>query len=228
MDPSESSVEDWDETLLSEKYDAMLETLDLHLEKVDACLDEHARVKNSNTGQASTGSTVVGKKRARPQDSFADGVDNYSPFLPKLTAKPNSIIPLAAPTGATAPTEDSTPGCSPATPGRPRAPSGLDMHVRGLGVDVESYQEHDYPHPYETEIREYEYTKAQCRRVVPQKYLPFEQSSCVCEKLPSACRSLCERACICACASASLCIQACACECVIVSRICLTHSVGMY
>ena len=191
MDPSESSVEDWEETLLSEKYDAMLETLDLHLEKVDACLDEHSRAKKSNASQASTG-TVVGQKRIRPQDSFAGGVDNYSPFVPKLTAKPNSIVPFAASTEATsAASESSTPGCFPATPGRPRAPSGLDMHVRGLGVDVESYQEHDYPHPYEAEIREYEYTKAQCQRVVPQKYPPFEQSSCVCVRVSSMCMSEC-------------------------------------
>ena len=66
MDPSGSSVEDWDETLSSEKYDAVLETLDLHLEKVSACLDEHQREQQSTTA-ASAAAIMPMQKRIRPQ-----------------------------------------------------------------------------------------------------------------------------------------------------------------
>lgn len=144
-----------------DKTDALTDASDVLFERVDMAMDQNENQKQSAmaegapeavtawTSPRTTGRRVQFMHAAnirRPQLLFADKIDNSEDaiFVPKLTSKPNAIVPLEQSLklggGAAVATAEKD---------SPRFAS----HLEKLGLGPDQAQ---YPHPYQTEIESFE------------------------------------------------------------------------
>ena len=146
-------------------FEPIADVVDLLLENVDSYLQEAQGNKNPNQHLAVSKDQLVRGLKAglngivthanmeKPQLKFSDAVDNSArPFKPKLTTKPNRMVPI--PDGGYVPVlaEDRSSYYDQEEP-KSHGLSLIEAHVRSLGVDVDKHSQPRYPNPYEVEIK---------------------------------------------------------------------------
>ena len=106
----------------------------------------------------------------RPQLKFKTKVDNStSPFVPVLSSKPNSVVPLEKVFQNYAKIDSLS-----RAPVSPALASHL-ADALGIAADVYSGQNASYPHPYLAEIEGFQHMPTQLQAVKEQLYAPIEQ-----------------------------------------------------
>lgn len=146
-------------------FEPIADVVDLLLENVDSYLEEAQGSKHQNQHLAVSKSQLVRGLKAglngivthadipKPQLKFVDKADNsFRPFVPKLSSKPNRLVPI--PDGGYVPiiVEDRASYYDQEEP-QSHGLSLIEAHVKSLGVDVDKHSRPRYPNPYEVEIK---------------------------------------------------------------------------
>lgn len=175
----------------TERFNALVESVDIALERVDLHLDNYQDIKNdrprpmmSPEGR-STASSSVSKKKThtasrgktfammKPQKRFRDKIDNSStPWCPIIRHKPNAMQPLPDYDSKKVQQSIQSPSLSPALS------AVLKAHVSGLGMSTERRTPNHFPHPYEFEINNMKYLPSQLKVVKEQLFTPLDAVPC--------------------------------------------------
>ncbi|KAH8791558.1 ribonuclease H-like domain-containing protein [Hyaloscypha finlandica] len=140
----------------------VVDVIDSLLEKSDTCLDEYTGVikrKEPATGEQSSQSSSKSKKHGPLGNAFR----TQNLVKPQLAFenRPNN--------------DDNTPW-RPLLVSKPHATVSLE---ESLGTVANGSEQHQYKHPYETEILELKYSDAVYRKADPIPYLPVESTSAI-------------------------------------------------
>ncbi|KAG0266773.1 exosome nuclease subunit [Actinomortierella ambigua] len=191
--PGGEKIKDGEEMI--DRFDIITEVVDNLLEKVDVGIEEIKNPNKKKNSIAQSAPIVATAKTdrldirlmhahniARPQLRFPDAVDNSSltPFIRKITYKPNAMVDLSYGTPQH-PGADTTSALS----------AAMASHVRntlGMGSELMSL-----PHPYEYEIGhisypEHMFTASQ----EPKLYHPFATTTAKWVETEEALREMCE------------------------------------
>ncbi|NXN49485.1 EXOSX protein, partial [Rynchops niger] len=184
-------------TELEDKFDMLVDTNDVILERVGILLDEAAGVKknqqpvlpaglqppqtiisswNRKVGeshkraQSETFRLLHAKNISRPQLKFREKIDNSNtPFVPKLFIKPNALKPL--PEALT-------------KSGRERKERPEDLDVPAALADfihqqrTQQTEQDMFAHPYQYELEHFSPPDGVLKKPEPQMYRPIKETPC--------------------------------------------------
>jgi exosome complex exonuclease RRP6 len=126
----------------------------------------------------------------RPQDKWRDEIDNSTdPFFPRISEKPNAKVPLD-------PIFQQTPQIAKRMLMQQheanKLSDDLQQHLTGsLGIVLPAETAPSYPHPYESELRQIEYTAEQVQPVKSEQiYHPFDKTEAMWVDTPDKLRDL--------------------------------------
>lgn len=169
-DFSADAVVDADEYLesMSDACDVLIERVEMSIDQAKGVPRQDAMFVNPHITFSMLGGNPDEnrKKRSRivhaniplPQLSFKDKVDNSAtPFKPKLTSKPNAIVPLKLELLTATNT-------------------AMDQYASSIGLN--DAPQHYYPHPYEHEIKTAQPQSWQLQEVSNPSYPPLEETLC--------------------------------------------------
>lgn len=151
--------------LLQEGTERLLERVDMFLDKSSTAnkktkvLSDYHKLAKDGTRISRAGGR---RKEMRPQSNFPEPPDNSNkPFMPKISKKPNQVVPLQIVLEYTDEASSSI-------------ERSLGSHLSTIGVDVKKYPSR-YCHPYETELQRLEFADRQYQIQKVHKYKPIEQ-----------------------------------------------------